>query len=41
MTRVHDHDELEVRRGRHGAADLTAHPTAGTDNTDLAHGAEP
>jgi hypothetical protein len=41
VTRVHDDDELEVRCGGHGAADLTPHPTAGTDNTDLAHGAEP
>ena len=41
VTRVHCGDELEVGSGGHGAADLTAHPAAGPDDTDLAHGAEP
>ena len=38
VTGVHHGDELEVGCAGDGQADLTTHPPAGPDDTDLAHG---
>jgi hypothetical protein len=38
MSGIDGGDELEIRCHAHRQTDLTTHPTAGSHDTDLAHG---